>query len=217
MHLSWQRPFRVPAAAAPEAPGPSRARGRQVLSLRGQLSSAASAGAAAEARARAAAGSAQARAEQLRALRDEHDAATTALRAVRQRSPHNGLQLWLRRLRLGAAQALSVWKGARPGGRRARSWRRCRRGSAATGARRWRRRRCWRRSWPRWAPSTETRSPRRAARAAPRPGLAYGSVLPVARCHAVRVRCACCTRAPTDVPRGTRRPLRPSVPLRQGP
>lgn len=55
----------------------------EVLALRGQLSSAASASAAAEARARAATGALAARGEELRRLREEHEVASSTLRAVR--------------------------------------------------------------------------------------------------------------------------------------
>lgn len=54
----------------------------QVLQLRGQLSSAASASAAAEARARAAVEALAARAEELRRVREEHERASSDLRAV---------------------------------------------------------------------------------------------------------------------------------------
>ena len=55
----------------------------QVLQLRGQLSSAASASAAAEARARAAAEALAARSEELRRVREEHERASSDVRAVR--------------------------------------------------------------------------------------------------------------------------------------
>ena len=54
-----------------------------MLQLRGQLSSAASASAAAEARARAAAEALAAQSEELRRVREEHERASSDLRAVR--------------------------------------------------------------------------------------------------------------------------------------